>query len=109
MLPLLPIDPIACADVGPGQPASTALRARLAVEPCRECDVGELDSAAAQPAERAKLVQLAQAVEAVPRRRSLRDDETSLLEVTKHASRPSGRLRRGSYGQPSTRTTLAQM
>ncbi len=101
MLSLLPVDPILCTDIRPGQPAfDSGVQRRLAAQSRGEGDVGELDpELTAQPAERAKLIQLTQSVETVARQGSLGDDETSLLEVTKHASRPSGRSRRRSDSQ----------
>src|SRR5512132_802869 len=101
MLSLLPVDPILCTDIRSGQPAfDRGVQHGLAAESRREGDVGELDpELAAQRAERTKLIQLAQPVEAVARPASLGDDETSLLEVTKHASRPTGRLRGRSDSQ----------
>ena len=101
MLSLLPVDPILSTDFRPGQPAfNRGVQQGLATQSCREGDVGELDpELATQPAERTKLIQLAQSVEAVAGPGSLGDDETSVFEVTEHASRPPGRLRRRSDSQ----------
>src|SRR5512132_3915564 len=101
MLSLLPVDPILCTDIRSGQPAvDRGVQHGLAAQSRCESDVGELDpELASQPAERTKLIELAQSVEAVARRGSLGDDETTLLEVTKPASRPARRLRGRSDSQ----------
>jgi hypothetical protein len=81
MFSLLPVDPVLCTDIRPDQPTlDGGVKGGLTLQSRRECDVGELDpEPAAQPAERAKLVQLAQSVEAVARPGSFGDYETSLF------------------------------
>src|SRR5205807_9751641 len=63
---------------------------RLAAQPSRERDLGEVDpEAAPELGERAELVQLPQAVAAVAGVRTIRNDEADPLEVAEHAGRPA--------------------
>ena len=92
MLSLLPVDPVGRSDVGACEPrVDGAAERRLAAQPGSEGDVGELDAEpAAKLRERAKLVQLAQAVEPVPGGRSPWDDEAGRLRGSA-ASAPTSR------------------
>src|SRR5262245_40978843 len=96
VLALLPVDPgggslLGLRDARPGEPRlDRRSERRLAPQPQRELELSELD-AEARPelGERVELVQLTDAVPAVARRAPRRDDEPLLLEVPKHARRPT--------------------
>src|ERR671910_3039011 len=94
VLALLPFDP-GCVVLRAGEPAvDRAAQLRLTAEPRGERDLVELDAEpTAQLAQRAELVQLAEAVEAIARGRTTRAHEPVLLEVAEHARRPPGPLR----------------
>src|SRR5436309_8996646 len=93
VLALLPFE---CCEVDAGEPAlDGGAKRRLAPEPGREGHVRELEpEALPQVAERAELVQLAEAVEPVAGGRAVGDDERGGLEVPQHARRPAGLPRR---------------
>src|SRR3954451_17127458 len=99
VLALLPFDPrqVVCA----GEPAvDRRAKLRLPPESRGERDVGDLDAEpAAQLPQRAELVQLPQAVEAVAGVRAPRNDETRVLEVTEHPGRPTSAVRGAGDGQ----------
>src|SRR5262245_20126939 len=99
VLALLPVDPGGVV-LDAGEPAvDRAPQLRLTTEPRGERDLLELDGEpAAQLAQGAELVQLAEAVEAVPRGGATRAQEPVLLEVAKHARRPSGPCCRSADG-----------
>src|SRR5205085_3211201 len=96
VLALLPFE---CCEVGAGEPAlDRGAKRRLALEPGCEGHIRELEpETLPQVAERAELVQLAEAVESVTGRRALRDDERRGFEVPQHAGRPAGLPRRLSH------------
>ena len=94
MLALLPLDPASASSAAASQPSTARAQLGLAAQPRGEGDVVELDAEAApELAQRAQLVQLAQAVDAVAGGRARRDDEPGLLEVAEHPRRPAGVLR----------------
>src|SRR5262245_50552710 len=97
VLALLPFDPrrrqgFVLCDVRAGEPGLHGRAERgLLPKPERERELAELDAEVPpQLCERIQLVELADAVAAVPGRGAARDDEALLLQIAEHARRPTG-------------------
>jgi len=95
VLPLFPFQEGCIVDTG--QPAvDRRAKLGLAPQPRGERDVSDAEpETATQLGERAKLVQLAQSIEAVPGLGPGGDDEPGLLEVAEHPGGPAGAGGRG--------------
>ena len=108
MLPLLPVDPVGCTVVRPGEPGLDGItKGSLAPEPGGEGKVGQLQSETmTELPQRPELGELTEVVKPVAGGRSLGNHESGTLEVSQHSRRPPGRLCRRADSQTVHATTL---